>query len=180
MRPCERTPWPGPGLATNCVRLLCARLLQHTVRFRPNRACSLARRARLPPAGCGAQPAPQLRPLTLQAFFDIINAVPYGEELAAAFAALPNIPDPVSHGTANFSGGTFNNGPARNGSASFVTFAARVFSYVPCFFAVRSPRRRWSGTTVAAACGMLSHFRTHCMSRTSYPPAPTTSRMTRM
>ena len=74
-----------------------------------------------------------------QAFFDIINAVPYGEELAAAFAALPNIPDPVSHGTANFSGGTFNTGPAKNGSAQFVTFAARVFSYVPCFFAVRCP-----------------------------------------
>ena len=63
--------------------------------------------------------------------------MPYGEELAAAFAALPNIPDPVSHGTANFSGGTFNTGPAGHGAAQLVTFAARVFSYVPCFFAVR-------------------------------------------
>lgn len=74
----------------------------------------------------------------LQAFFDIINAVPYGEELAAAFAALPNMPDPLSHGTANFSGGTFNTGPSKNGSAQFVTFALRVFNYAPCFFQVRA------------------------------------------
>ena len=43
----------------------------------------------------------------------------------------------MSLGTANFSGGTYNRGPAFNGSAQFVTFAARVFSYAPCFFQVR-------------------------------------------
>ena len=72
-----------------------------------------------------------------QAFFDLINTSPYGEELAGFFNAFPNIPDPVSLGTANFSGGTYNRGPAFNGSAQFVTFAARVFSYAPCFFQVR-------------------------------------------
>ena len=95
----------------------------------------------------------------LQAFFDIINAVPYGEELAAAFAALPNIPDPLSHGTANFSGGTFNTGPARNGSAQFVTFSARVFSYVPCFFAVRCLARQSSGPLSAAAGRLCNRTR---------------------
>ena len=77
--------------------------------------------------------------------------MPFGEELASTFSALPDIPDPLSFGTANFSGGTFNTGPQKNGTAQFVTFAARVVSYAPCFFQVRCP-----DTAAGDACGLLT------------------------
>jgi len=94
----------------------------------------------------------EARRVALQAFFNLINTSPFGAELAGAFNALPNFPDPLSFGTANFSGGTYNRGPALNGSAQFLTFSARVFSYTPCFFSVRAALPCVAGHAGTHAC----------------------------